>query len=57
MFVPIDSHDEQGMALFGVEAKLKDVAFYPPLFTAAFGSRPRSRASGLRRRWRSSCNR
>jgi len=38
IFVPIDRHDEQGMALFAVEAKLKDVAFYPPLFTAAFGT-------------------
>ena len=38
IFVPIDSHDEQGMALFGVETKLTDVGFYPPLFTAAFGT-------------------
>lgn len=38
IFVPIDSHDEQGMALYDVEAKLRDVAFYPPLFTAAFGA-------------------
>ena len=38
IFVPIDRHDEQGMALYGVEAKLRDVAFYPPLFTAAFGT-------------------
>jgi cytochrome c peroxidase len=38
IFVPIDNHDEQGMALFAVEAKLKDVGFYPPLFAAAFGT-------------------
>ena len=38
IFVPIDRHDEQGMALYGVETKLRDVAFYPPLFTAAFGT-------------------
>ncbi len=38
IFIPIDNHDELGMALFAVESKLGAVAFYPPLFAAAFGT-------------------
>jgi len=38
IFIPIDNHDELGMALFPVEAKLGNAAFYPALFTAAFGT-------------------
>jgi len=38
IFMPIDNHDELGMALFSVESKLKNVSFYPALFTDAFGT-------------------
>jgi cytochrome c peroxidase len=38
IFVPIDNHDELGMALSSVEAKLAQVSFYPSLFNAAFGT-------------------
>jgi cytochrome c peroxidase len=38
IFMPIDNHDELGMALFSVEAKIQSVIFYPPLFAAAFGT-------------------
>jgi cytochrome c peroxidase len=38
IFVPIDNHNELGMALFPVETKLAGADFYPPLFAAAFGT-------------------
>lgn len=38
IFVPIDNHDELGMALFPVETKLVATGFYGPLFAAAFGT-------------------
>ena len=38
IFVPIDNHDELGMSLYSVEAKLKSTPFYPPLFAVAFGT-------------------
>jgi cytochrome c peroxidase len=38
IFVPIDKHDELGMALSSIETKLADVSFYAPLFNAAFGT-------------------
>jgi cytochrome c peroxidase len=38
IFIPIDNHDELGMALFPIESKLAAEAFYPPLFAAAFGT-------------------
>ena len=49
IFMPIDDHDELGMALYPIETKLQNTAFYPPLFAAAFGTpevtRPRIAAA------------
>jgi cytochrome c peroxidase len=36
--MPIQDHVEMGMDLADLEAKLQSVAYYPPLFRAAFGS-------------------
>jgi cytochrome c peroxidase len=36
--MPIQDHVEMGMTLAGLEAKLQGLAYYPPLFTKAFGS-------------------
>lgn len=44
IFIPIDNHDELGMAAFDVEDKLQNAAFYPPLFVAAFGTADITRA-------------
>ena len=38
IFLPIDNHDELGMALYSVETKLQNATFYPSLFAAAFGT-------------------
>lgn len=38
IFMPIDNHDELGMALYSVEGKLQNSSFYAPLFAAAFGT-------------------
>jgi cytochrome c peroxidase len=35
--IPIQDHVEMGMTLIGLEAKLKTLAYYPSLFTKAFG--------------------
>lgn len=38
IFEPIENHDELGMSLYSVDAKLGSTTFYPALFAAAFGS-------------------
>jgi len=38
IFMPIDNHDELGMSLYSLESKLRNAAYYPPLFSAAFGT-------------------
>ncbi len=35
--MPIQDHVEMGMTLTGLETKLRGLAYYPPLFTKAFG--------------------